>query len=116
MPATVIYSTESAGFDFEEFIFSFNALNASKSPSVDFSDSWLILSTVLPFGADAGFFFASAGAAFSSSEDQVAFKLNTIRLSSFENSSTLKSKLSPTSTLPPSSFAVGTLKPEEFQN
>src|SRR6478736_8320816 len=42
----VIYSAESAGFDFEEFIFSFNALNASKSPRVDFSDSWLILSTV----------------------------------------------------------------------
>src|SRR5258706_9150557 len=77
------------------------------SPKVDFSASWLILSIVLPFGGS-GFFLTGdgcGGGAFSSSVEYKALWLNTILLSSFENSSTLKSRLSPTSAFEPSSLA-----------
>src|SRR5690606_18356328 len=82
------------------FILSFNALNASRSPKVDFSTSWLILSMVLLLAAEA--FFLAAG--FSSSVEYIALCDKDILRSSLENSSTLKSSDSPTSILVPSSF------------
>src|SRR6266496_3216537 len=104
MPQYLMPENYSAlGADFDEDIFSFNALNASISPRVDFSDSWLILSIVLPLPGAA--FFLGAATVLSSSVDQVAFKLSVMRLSSFENSSTLKSYDSPTSAFELSSFA-----------
>src|SRR5690606_17135116 len=77
-------------------IFSFNALSASRSPNVDFSVCWLMFSMALLF--EGAFFLPELGA-LSSSADHVALCESTIRRSSFENSSTLKSSDSPTSTL-----------------
>ncbi len=61
IPSPINYSDfdSSAGLALAALIFSFSALNASISPRVDFSVSWLILSMLFPFGA-AAFFLAAA--------------------------------------------------------
>src|SRR5690606_24096174 len=76
-------------------IFSFRALRASRSPNVDFSVCWFMFSIALLFE---GVFFLPVPEPLSSSVDHVCLCESTIRRSSLENSSTLKSRDSPTST------------------